>query len=475
MDLLEGMLKKSTINNSKGGEYYKTTYNANLDLFSGVNRYTPTEICVEKFRNAYTENKVLAVANLLYFLDIRNGKGERHVFKSIFPELCKIDEQMAKIVLNQISILGRWDYILQALDTPIEQYAIEIIKKQIVEDTQSETPSLLSKWLPSVRNHNKNNLIAQKICDKLKISEKQYRKILKQNRDKLNLIEKNLTERKYDKIVFSQVPSKAMLKYRNAFEINCEDEYRQYLSEANSGKQKINTSGLFCYEIVEKILQGSINRELANAMWEQQKDVLNGNKSNILVMADTSGSMTWQPHMYETSVGLAIYMAERNHGIFQNYFIRFDTDPYLEKVNGIDIVDKVNNIKCYYGSTDIDKAFKLILNTAVDNSIKSEDMPSHIIIISDMEFDRGCYSDNGTNLEGWKLAFMNKGYELPKIIFWNVSTDGFPATKFDNDVCMINGFSSNVIENILDLENFSPENIMNKVLDKYVKIINKGE
>lgn len=32
MNLLEGMLQNSTIKNSKGGEYYATTCNANLDL-----------------------------------------------------------------------------------------------------------------------------------------------------------------------------------------------------------------------------------------------------------------------------------------------------------------------------------------------------------------------------------------------------------------------------------------------------------
>lgn len=52
MNLLEGMLQKSTVTNSKGGEYYNTTYSDNLDLFSGVNRYTNTEDMILKFRAA---------------------------------------------------------------------------------------------------------------------------------------------------------------------------------------------------------------------------------------------------------------------------------------------------------------------------------------------------------------------------------------------------------------------------------------
>lgn len=108
-----------------------------------------------------------------------------------------------------------------------------------------------------------------------------------------------------------------MLKYRKSFEHNCEQAYKDYLKLANEGKTKINTSGLFCYEIIEKIRKRKINRELANAMWEQQKDILKDNYDNMLVIADTSSSMTWQPHVYETSIGLALYIAERNHGFLR--------------------------------------------------------------------------------------------------------------------------------------------------------------
>ena len=80
MNLLEGMLQNSTIKNTKGGEYYASTYDANLDLFSGINRYTNTESAILQFRLAFSENKILATANLLYFLDIRKGKGERKIF-----------------------------------------------------------------------------------------------------------------------------------------------------------------------------------------------------------------------------------------------------------------------------------------------------------------------------------------------------------------------------------------------------------
>lgn len=476
MNLLEGMLQNSTITNTKGGQYYASTYNQNLDLFSGINRYTDKENAILKFRNAYNEDKVLATANLMYILDIREGKGERKLFKILFKELCNLDKDMAKTVLNQIGNLGRWDYILEGLDTPIEKDVLELISDQINKDIVAENPSLLAKWLPSVRTHNKNNDLALSLVKKLNMTEKKYRKILSTLRKQIKLIEHNLTEKDYKNINFEQIPSKAMLKYRKAIESHCGEEYKEYLEKANKGEAKINTQGLFCYEIIEKIRKGNIDRQLANAMWEQQKDILADNKDNVLVIADTSNSMTWNPHVYETSIGLALYIAERNHGYFKDYFMRFDTIPALEKVTGGDITDKVNSIRDYYGTTDIDLVFKLILNTSKGNNISQEEMPSHLIIVSDMEFDDGCYSKEGTNFQGWKKAFKEDGYTLPKIVFWNVATSGFPVTKYDNDVCMINGFSTNLLENILETENFTPLGVMMDKLQKYIDLyIIKGE
>lgn len=470
MNLLEGMLQNSTIKNSKGGEYYATTCNANLDLFSGTNRYTDIDKMKLQFRNAYNENKILAVANLLYFLDIREGKGERLIFKTLFKELCKMDKEMAVIVLKQIGKLGRYDYILEAFDTPVQNEMIELILTQLGEDIKSQNPSLLAKWLPSVKTHNKKNPLAWRIIKETNLKERTYRRLLSNLRRKIKLVEHNLTEKDYD-INFEQVPTKAMLKYRNAFETHCEEKYTEYLNKANEGKTKINTAGLFCYEIIEKIAKRNINQKLANAMWEQQKDILAGNSDNILVMADTSGSMTWFKHGIETSIGLALYVAERNHGFFKDYYMTFSSRPLLQKVTGENIEDKYFNVERIVEDTNIDKAFELLLNTAKQNNIKQEEMPSHIIIISDMEFDYGVYSQHGTNFSGWKNAFEQAGYKLPKIIFWNIATKGFPVTKYDKDVCMINGYSTSVLENILKLEDFTPEGAMLKSLNKYIKII----
>ncbi len=475
MNLLDEMKKNSKIINTKGSEYYATTYDSNLDVFTMMSRYDSNENIIKLFENALNENKNLALANLLYILDIRNGKGERKIFKTIFQNLCINHPQSASKVLPHISSLGRYDYILVGLDTPINDEVISLIKKQLNDDLESANPSLLAKWLPSHKTHNVKNKTAKKIIKSLNLKEKEYRKILSSLRKKINIVEKNLTEKNYENIDFSKVPTKAMLKYTKAYTKRMNKQYLEYKNKVVKGESKINTEGLFSYEIIKNLLWNqNIDEDLYNLMWNNQKDVLKECNTNVLVMADTSGSMTYYDGIpFATSVGLALYTAQRNKGIFKNHFLTFSSKPYLCEVKGNTIIEKVRNIPCYIENTDIDKAFELILKIAKENNLKQEELPSHLLIISDMEFDCGVYSKNGTNLNGWKEAFNEEGYKLPIIIFWNVAgkINGLPATKFENDIAMISGFSTNLLDNLLALENYTPNNIMLEKLSPYLELL----
>ena len=475
MNYLDSLKENSTIENTKGGRYYGTTYDANLDIFAGISRYNDTDEIIEKFKKAIAEDKTLALANLMYLLDIRSGKGERLLFQTLFRYLCENEKDLALLILSKIPEYGRWDYILEGLDTLIEDEVIELIKKQLEEDKKSEEPTLLAKWLPSHRTHNVRNEIAKKLIKKLDITEEEYRKTLTGLRRKLKLIENNLSKKDYENINFENVPTKAMLKYRESFNRNCSKKYQEYLEQVKNGERKINTTGLYCYEIVRNILLGiPVDDKLFDLMWKNQKDFLKGYDKNLMVIADTSGSMGYPNELpLSNSIGLAIYIAERNKGAFKNHFITFSETPRMHEVIGKDIVEKVNNIEFEIANTNIDEVFKLLLNTAIENKSKQDEMPSHLIIISDMEFDEGVYSKDRTNFNGWKKHFKENGYELPKVIFWNVSanTMGVPVTKFDNDVAMVSGFSPSVLENLLTLDNLTPMKVMLQTLEKYIEIL----
>lgn len=314
MNLIDELKCNSTILNTKRSKYYASTYNSNLDVFTMLTRYASESEIIRLFNNALNENTILALSNLLYILDIRNGKGERRLFKIIFKYLCLDHKGLALQVLPYISKLGRYDYILVGLDTPINNEVISLIKEQLNEDLVSNNPSLLAKWLPSHRTHNMNNKVAKKIMNSLNMTEKEYRKTLSILRSKINIIEKNLTNKEYDNIDFNEIPTKAMLKYINTFMDKMSKEYQKYKEELKNNNAKINTNGLYVYEIIKRILNGKGDSEIFDLMWKNQRDVLNGCKTNVLVMADTSGSMTYPNNIpYATSMGLALYTLSLIH------------------------------------------------------------------------------------------------------------------------------------------------------------------
>lgn len=196
----------------------------NIKLFYLNSKANKSEI-INTFNLAFNENKNLALANLLYILDIRNGKGQRRVIKTIFKYLCNNEEETALQLLPFIGELGRYDYLLEGLNTPLEKEITKLIKNRLKLDLISKYPSLLAKWLPSLRTHKKNNTKAKRLVKLLNMKEKEYRKLLSFLRSKVYVVEKLLSTKDYYKIDFKYVPAKAFLKYERVFKTKLYSEY----------------------------------------------------------------------------------------------------------------------------------------------------------------------------------------------------------------------------------------------------------
>ena len=256
-----------------------------------------------------------------------------------------------------------------------------------------------------------------------------------------------------------------------------EKDFLRYVENLNDGITTTDLANLYgrSAKVFNQLLQ-DLGVHYKRTYNGKEKWILKKNFSNknLMVVADVSGSMEWPNELpLANSIGLAIYIAERNKGAFKNHFITFSEIPRMNEVVGKDIVEKVNNIEFEIANTNIDEVFKLLLNTAIENKSKQDEMPTHLIIISDMEFNQGVYSKEGTNFNGWKKYFEENGYELPKVIFWNVSanTMGVPVTKFDSDVAMVSGFSTSVLENLLTLDKLTPMKFMLQTLEKYINLL----
>ena len=504
---------KRTWNNAVTNE---STLNFNLDMFAYSSRYYKQnyEKNKNRFKNALIENDEIALANLLYTLDIRNGKGERALFKSYFSALIEMNKDYAIQILPYISELGRWDYVFEGIGTEIEENVYELIRAYLMMDiknyNENKPVSLLAKWLPSIKTHNKKNYFAVKLAKKLNLTEKEYRKILSKLRDSLNIVEKHITNKEYEKIEYISVPSKAMVKYKNLFFTKDEVRFKEFIEELKDSKKakydnlfmndfakmyldnlmkiginyfyertikeacRLLFNNFFLKDLEENsqiLLQNFKNeKNLINTMWKKQSKI--EFDKNVLVIADTSGSMEGTP--FETAISLAIYISQNNKSEeWRNKFIIFSSDcieySYDKDAEFTDIID---NIPLIAENTNIDKVFKKILNDSIEKNLPQLD---EVIIISDMEFDMVQDKKDMSNFKHWKSEFAKYNYELPKIIFWNVArnVESFPVTKLDYGTCLVSGYSKNILKSIIDIENFDPIDIMLKTLEKknYFKMV----
>jgi hypothetical protein len=430
-----------------GDKAFKSTNNVVLDFFSasGAMRNTPKSIQINTFMKAYFEDKNLALKALFYSRDVREGQGERELFRTIFNHLAINYPEDVKYLIPHIAEYGRWDDLFILIGTSLEDEMINIIKNQLASDLISDNPSLLAKWMPTINASSYNTRkLAHYLANELNMSEIHYRKTISSLRKQIGIVETEMSFNNWHSIDYSTVPSKASMNYRNAFKRHDEERYSAFIKKAINGEMKINSSTLYPYEIYDKISREDNTLE---ALWNALPNYVQN--ENALVMADVSSSMTGRP--MSVSVSLALYYAERNKGVFANHYMSFSNIPLLIQIRGNTLYEKMNFIEhSNVGyNTDLRLALRKILKVAINNRVPQSEMPSKLYIISDMQFDCEDITGNSTFTD-ISIEFNEEGYNLPEIVFWNVENYGTKPTVAVNKsgVQLVSGFSPNLFSQI---------------------------
>lgn len=442
---------------------------------------------VDNFRLAFNEDEQSAIKLLFYFRDIRGGQGERDNFKAAFAELIKLNPELATRLMFFIPEFGRWDDIFVAENTPIESEMLALIFEQLHKDsiailTKEGAVSLLAKWLPSVNSKRQKSLV-NKIIKKAELTPKQYRVTLSEIRKTLNLIETQMSSGQWDNIEFGQVPSQAMLKYRQAFYKHQPERFEAWIAEQTDPENKnktIKTATLTPVQIIQKIRKNryrfqSSDEEQLDAIWKNLPNYVEED-DNSLVVVDTSGSMTSgngnsSVVPIDVALSLGIYLAEKNKGLFHNHFITFSVRPELQQIKGKSIYEKVNNLENadWDGNTNLEAVFDLVLKTILTHNIPLDQQPRRIIIVSDMEFDSATgYTDpNQTLLKTIESRFRAAEVQMPELVFWNVDakTKQFPVTKDEVGKTLVSGFNPNIMTSIMKNEAYNAEDFMFSVIN----------
>lgn len=465
-----------------GAVAYNTSGDSLVDFNFNISAYRQLskESIADNFRRAFYEDKYLAMGYLFYLGDIREGLGERHVFKSLINDLAKKEPDLIRQVIDFIPEYGRWDEVLELLDTPLKKDAVNMITRQLKEDIENakdnKSISLCAKWMPSINAANKstrkNALI---LCDELGLSKKEYRKMLAVLRDKLNVIETVLAKNDMEKLANMQesLSSRQNLKYSQLLMRKIPEERKEYFDKVMNDEANFNISVLEPHEIYYKyrmadqsyFYESKPSENLAyEVMWNKLPNKVQTDKQ-VLVVRDGSASMcvpipNTKAQVLDVASALTIYFSEHMTGDFKNKFITFSSHPDIVDMSKCKtLADKIHLLSTYNdcSNTNIEKTFNLILNTAINNNMKQEEMPENILIISDMQFDDLQHPYFGQPVR-WdeplfnsiRTKFENAGYKIPGLIFWNVNLSKSVIPEINNELglVLIGGYSKNNIDMI---------------------------
>ena len=201
IDMMKDKVKTVTEN---GAVAYKTTGNLFTNFLFKVSAYRKIEDdeIQKDFTQLYFSDKELAIKFLFYIGDVRQGLGERRLFRVCFDRLCALDVDAAVKVLEFIPEYNRWDSLIRLIDSDNPKVvinALDIISGQLVKDlTADKQISLLAKWMPSINTSSaQTRELAHRLAALLDMNSRTYRRTLSKLRAKLKVVERDMSARNW--------------------------------------------------------------------------------------------------------------------------------------------------------------------------------------------------------------------------------------------------------------------------------------
>jgi hypothetical protein len=292
----------------------------------------------------------------------------------------------------------------------------------------------------------------------------------------------------------------------------CREHFQTFFQQAKEGKVVAKAKDVvFPHELVQKIANsgyGGMSEDERNGVIAQWMGLVKaardaGGLGRSLAMCDFSGSMQTSgsngASPYWVSMAMGLLISEITTDEFKDSFLTFDSNPILYRLAaGSDIVTRVNELN-HSGagqgtSTDFQKAMDLVLSNLKANRVRPGQEPENLIVITDMGWDQACGSSETSYYTGhsyrhvvktkpWQThiqmireAFKRAGEDMwgvpfvpPRIVIWNVAATvgDFHATKDEEGVVMVSGWSPSLFKNLLkgDIRSMTPMEMLRIQLD----------
>lgn len=477
-NLIDALRTEDTVTEN-GMTTNSTTLNSCVDLFFqiGALRGQDKQRKINAFSKAFAEDSLTAMKILFWARDVRGGAGERGTFRDILTYLANTKTDILKKNLGLIAEYGRYDDYLVLVGTKLEKEALTEIEKALKAGN-----GLAAKWMPRGNTKNREKKRWAGVLRKhLGMTPKAYRKMLA---ELSNTVEQLMCAREFGAITYEHVPSKAMSDYMKAFSKNDGVRFQTYLNSLSKGDTKINAGAVYPYDITKNLKYGSADG--AVEQWKALPNYMEGNKERVLPVVDVSGSMGTPAGgnsnitCMDVAISLGLYISERNEGPFKDAFFTFHSNPKLQYLKG-DLRDRYNQLSNaeWGGSTDLEKTFKVLLEKAKASNISEDEMPTMILILSDMEFNSATGGGYWNRSSEWnptaqkmiEKMYADAGYTMPKIVYWNIqSRNNNNPVQFDKQgTALVSGFNTNILKSLLSGDDLTPLSMMLKVVndDRY--------
>ncbi|KAM0350213.1 hypothetical protein ACHAPU_003378 [Fusarium lateritium] len=446
-------------------------------------------------------------------------------------------------------IIFKTDSVYRALHLSIARLFAEQLKKDIQilrgDDRKAKRSiSLCGKWAPTHdRFHDKHTFIVSTIAEilyprdsidntmldpsddretYLRFAREEYRKDTSALRNHLEIVEREITDKKYENIKYDRVPSLAMNQYTKLFIENDIERFGKYLDKVAEGKVNISGATLLPSTLIQKaraeapssdqLLQqkiAEIESKVIDGQWNTlvQRIKDSGTLDSSIAVCDVSGSMcspvfSDKTAPIDSAIGLSLLLAEVAKPPFTGAFITFSENPKVEQIDLSKTLSKkvaAMNMSGWGMSTNFVYVFEdLILPMAIKNKLKQEDMVKRVFVFSDMQFNQASSSTslrNGyvynydghtkqtspwsTSFERIKSGFEQAGYELPELVFWNLAGGraGYtgshgdpiapkPVESDEDGTCLVSGYSQGLLKVFLEGGGFEEEEEEEVIVEK---------
>lgn len=475
-DMVSTQKENTLVLTENGALMHGTSGHALLDMnfdTTQLNRQDGAEI-YSRFHNALEESPAEAFRWLFYLRDCRGGMGLRNSFQEIMIRLLDEYPQFTKAFLELTPEYGYWKDLRvmyeKTSDTNLKKAIVEVYAEQLSKDIDAllkdESVSLAGKYAPTDTSKiESNRKMANDLMEYMGIDRAQYRKMTRNLRKKIDVVEKRMSVNDWKGIDYQAVPSKANLRYSEAFRHHDAERFEKHIEAVNKGEEKRNVGQNFPHEILGQARIGAIYRrneykskdDVVEANW---KSYPRENLGRVMIVEDRSGSMgiliNDSYSAREVADSLALLFSEQMTGEFKNTFITFSNRPEIRHLGGGTVLERLQNLHRYteVADTNIEAVFDLILKTAKRGNYTQGDMPETILILSDMEFNaaqgRRCRVDE-TLFETIATKYEDAGYKLPRLVFWNLNgrTGGIPVRENELGVALVSGYSPSILKMVL--------------------------